>query len=178
MCPQGHAFPTLSTLEHGFDSVPISVAHVSAIAVPMAPAPAAHQIVDGQTMLKIPKTAKAPPFAKTCNASRSPPFSTISPVSERFFDSPDFGQESRAEEECDQHPRPAPACGRARSRHKNGGYCPAQRQGSPRFCDENNRACEGNAADQARNRKRGFDASQTFTCGQIAISFSAAGKSR
>lgn len=86
--PTGTRFPDIIDLGAWLDSVPISVAHVSAIAVPMAPAPAAHQIVDGQTMLKIPKTAKAPPFAKTCNASRSPPFSTISPVSERFFDSP------------------------------------------------------------------------------------------
>ena len=34
--------------------------------------------------------AKTPPFAKTCHASRSPPFATMSPVRERFFDSPTF----------------------------------------------------------------------------------------
>jgi hypothetical protein len=47
-------------------------------------------MLDGQTMLRIAVAAKTPPFARTCHASLSPPFSTMSPVRERFFDSRNF----------------------------------------------------------------------------------------
>lgn len=74
------------TIERGRDdaSVPISVAHVSAVEAAIAPAPAESHRVDESKKLAAASAAKTPPFARTCHASRSPPFAAMSPVSRPF----------------------------------------------------------------------------------------------
>src|SRR5581483_253631 len=57
--------------------VPISVAQVSDVDAASAPAPTACQMVVGQSTNAPAATANHPPFASTCMASRSPPFSAM-----------------------------------------------------------------------------------------------------
>jgi hypothetical protein len=61
-------------------SVPISVAHVSAAEAAIAPAANGNQTGDGLISEPIAAAVNTPPFATTCQASRSPHFSTVAPI--------------------------------------------------------------------------------------------------
>src|SRR4051812_32920710 len=61
------------------DSVPISVARVSAADAARAPAPTAYQAGELHARCATAARTNSPPLATTCQASRSSPFSTIGP---------------------------------------------------------------------------------------------------
>ena len=70
-------FPVRMDLGVDAESTPISVAHVSAVAAPMAPAASAIHNGASWTRLIAAAEVKTPPLASTCQASRFPPFSTM-----------------------------------------------------------------------------------------------------
>ena len=82
--PAGTVFHV--TIERGAaaDDIPASVAHVSAVAAAIAPAPATFQMAAGHSTLAIASNANTPPFAITCHASRRPVFSTMSRAESDF----------------------------------------------------------------------------------------------
>src|SRR4051812_24642836 len=88
--PGGTRFPERIDTGSRATSVPTSVAQVSAVDAAIAPAPSASQSGEGVASCPRAATANTPPFANTCPASRSPPFSTTESTRAAFLLSPTF----------------------------------------------------------------------------------------